>query len=76
MKARYRQAPGKFLDRGELFHQQPANFGEPVKVILRTSGLEVISPPISRESLVITFKTPEGIPARSASTASANADAA
>ena len=47
---------------------------DPVKVILRTSGLEVISPPISLESPVTTFRTPEGNPARSASTASAKAE--
>src|ERR1700688_1486768 len=47
---------------------------EPVKVIFRTSGLEVISSPIARGSPVRTLRTPAGIPARSASTARANAD--
>src|ERR1700756_960492 len=47
---------------------------EPVKVTLRTSGLEVISPPISLELPVSTLKTPAGTPARSANTARANAE--
>src|SRR6516165_7106091 len=47
---------------------------EPVKVNLRTSGLEVISPPISLELPVTTLKTPAGTPARSANTAKANAE--
>src|ERR1700686_1871231 len=47
---------------------------EPVKVTLRTSGLEVISPPISFELPVKTLKTPAGIPARSAKAASAKAE--
>ena len=47
---------------------------EPVKVSPRTIGLEVISPPISREAPVSTEKTPGGMPARSASSASASAE--
>src|SRR3984893_9340693 len=39
---------------------------EPVKVTLRTSPLEVISPPIAFELPVKTLNTPAGIPARSA----------
>src|SRR2546430_5357401 len=47
---------------------------EPVKVTLRTSELEVISPPIAFELPVNTLNTPAGIPARSAKTASAKAE--
>src|SRR5262249_19667221 len=47
---------------------------DPVNVILRTSGLEVISPPISLGSPVRTLNTPMGIPARSARTAKASAE--
>ena len=47
---------------------------EPVKLSLRTVGLDVISPPIARASPVITENTPAGTPARSASTASASAE--
>src|SRR6185295_7367829 len=47
---------------------------EPVKVTLRTIGLEVISPPISRADPVSTLKIPAGIPARSARTAIASAE--
>src|ERR1700676_4872021 len=48
--------------------------GEPANVTFRTSELDVLSPPIVRGSPVNTLSTPAGIPARSASTASANAD--
>src|SRR5258706_10978635 len=47
---------------------------EPVKVSLRTIGLEVISPPIAAELPVRTLKTPLGIPARSPSSAIASAE--
>src|SRR6266567_7338315 len=47
---------------------------EPVKVNLRTIGLEVISPPISLEPPVTHEKTPFGTPARSASSHKANAE--
>ena len=47
---------------------------EPVKVSLRTIGLAVSSPPISAAPPVSTLNTPLGIPARSASTASASAE--
>jgi hypothetical protein len=47
---------------------------DPVKVSFRTSGLEVNSPPVSRDGPVMTLQTPGGMPARSASTASANAE--
>ncbi len=47
---------------------------EPVKVIFLTSGLDVSSPPISLELPVKTLKTPAGMPARSANTASARAE--
>src|SRR6201995_4474227 len=47
---------------------------EPVNVTLRTSGLEVISPPISFELPVKTLNTPAGIPARSANAARAKAE--
>ncbi|MCY1354488.1 hypothetical protein D9M69_408670 [compost metagenome] len=47
---------------------------DPVKVSLRTSGLAVSSPAMSRVSLpVITLKTPAGTPARWASSASTRA---
>src|SRR5882724_5309670 len=47
---------------------------EPVKVILRTMGLDVISPPMADEPPVTTLKTPLGIPARSPSSAIASAE--
>src|SRR5438552_8954003 len=47
---------------------------EPVNVTLRTSGLDVISPPIAEELPVSTLKTPFGIPARSPSSAIASAE--
>src|SRR5690606_32009063 len=47
---------------------------EPVKVILRTTGLDVSSLPISPAEPVTTLNTPLGIPARSASSASAKAE--
>src|SRR5215469_4552007 len=47
---------------------------EPVKVTLRTSGLEVSSPPIAFELPVSTLNTPAGIPARSAKAARAKAE--
>src|SRR6202030_3427956 len=47
---------------------------EPVKVSLRTMGLEVISPPIAAALPVITLNTPLGMPARSASSAMASAE--
>jgi hypothetical protein len=50
---------------------------EPVKDSLRTIGLAVISPPMSRgASPVTTLNTPAGMPARSASSASASATTA
>src|SRR5262245_5714562 len=47
---------------------------EPVKVRMRTSGLEVSSPPIGLDDPVTTLKTPAGMPARSASSHKASAD--
>ena len=47
---------------------------EPVNESLRTIGLLVSSPPISEAAPVITFSTPFGTPARSASSASARAE--
>ena len=47
---------------------------EPVKVILRTIGFEVISPPIAPAEPVTTLNTPAGTPARSANSASAVAE--
>ena len=47
---------------------------EPVKVSLRTMGLEVSSSPTSRAEPVTTLNTPLGMPARSASSASARAE--
>lgn len=47
---------------------------DPVKVSLRTFGLPVISPPIAVAEPVRTLKMPLGMPARSASTASARAE--
>ncbi len=48
---------------------------EPVKVILRTAGLEVSSPPMAAEFLpVMKFNTPGGIPARVPSSAMASAE--
>src|SRR6202020_1106444 len=46
----------------------------PVKDSFRTSGFEVSSPPIALDAPVSTLHTPAGIPARSASTASARAE--
>ncbi len=47
---------------------------EPVKEILRTTGLPVSSSPMPVGMPVMTLNTPAGIPTRSASTASARAD--
>src|SRR6202008_497891 len=47
---------------------------EPVKVSFLTSGLEVISRPISRDLPVTILITPAGMPACPASAASANAE--
>ena len=47
---------------------------EPVKVSLRTSGFEVISPPSTLPGPVTTLNTPLGTPARSASSAMASAE--
>src|SRR6185312_16451431 len=48
---------------------------EPVKVILRTVGLEVISPPIATASRPVTkFSTPAGMPARAPNSAIASAE--
>src|SRR4029077_7203003 len=47
---------------------------EPVKVTLRTIGLDVISPPMAEELPVTTLNTPFGIPARSPSSAIASAE--
>ncbi|MCY1304306.1 hypothetical protein D9M70_540530 [compost metagenome] len=47
---------------------------EPVKVSLRTIGLLVSSPPTSPALPVTTLNTPAGMPARSASSASARAE--
>src|SRR5260221_10509747 len=47
---------------------------EPVKVTLRTTGLPVISPPISFALPVTQLKTPFGTPARSASSHRASAE--
>src|SRR6185312_2820427 len=47
---------------------------EPVNDNLRTSGLLVSSAPIGPEGPVNTLQTPGGMPARSASTASARAE--
>ena len=47
---------------------------EPVKVSLRTSGLEVSSSPMGPEAPVTTLKTPGGRPARSPSSARARAE--
>jgi hypothetical protein len=47
---------------------------DPVKVIMRTSGLAVSSAPIASASPVTTFSTPSGKPARSASSARASAE--
>ena len=47
---------------------------DPVKVSLRTVGLLVISPPIAAAEPVTTLKTPGGMPARRASSASASAE--
>ena len=47
---------------------------EPVKVSLRTSGFEVISPPRAVDGPVTTLKTPLGMPARSPSSAMASAE--
>ena len=47
---------------------------EPVKLILRTVVFEVSSPPISFALPLTMLMTPFGMPARSASSASANAE--
>src|SRR4051794_40510875 len=47
---------------------------EPVKLSLRTIGLPVISPPISRADPVTMLSNPAGSPARSARTAMAKAE--
>ena len=47
---------------------------EPVKEILRTTGLAQSSPPIAGASPVMMLSTPLGKPARSASSASASAE--
>ena len=47
---------------------------EPVNVTLRTVGLPVISAPMARAEPVTTEKMPAGMPASSASTASARAE--
>jgi hypothetical protein len=47
---------------------------DPVKLSLRTPGLAVSSRPTSPDGPVTTFKTPFGMPARSASTANASAE--
>src|SRR5215813_1171904 len=47
---------------------------DPVNDSLRTTGLEVSSPPISDAAPVTTLKTPLGTPARSASSANASAE--
>src|SRR3954468_4969112 len=47
---------------------------EPVKLTLRTIGLEVISAPMADADPVTTDNTPLGTPARSANTARASAD--
>src|SRR5208337_1849425 len=47
---------------------------EPVNDSLRTSGLDVSSGPVSEETPVMMLHTPGGMPARSASTASASAE--
>ena len=47
---------------------------DPVNVTLRTAGLVVISPPIADAEPVTTLNTPAGTPARTASSASANAE--
>ncbi len=47
---------------------------DPVKVILRTIGLEVSSAPISLAEPVTTLNTPFGMPARSANSANASAE--
>ncbi len=47
---------------------------EPVKVSMRTSGLEVSSLPMALALPVTTLNTPVGMPARCASSASASAE--
>ena len=47
---------------------------EPVNDSLRTIGFALSSPPIAFESPVTTLSTPFGMPARSASSASASAE--
>src|ERR1041385_8632498 len=47
---------------------------DPVKVSLRTSGLDVSSAPVSPDGPGMTLHTPAGIPTRSHSTASASAE--
>ena len=47
---------------------------DPVKVTLRTIGLDVISPPIALALPVTMLSTPAGTPARAASAAAASAE--
>ena len=47
---------------------------DPVNVSLRTVGLLVISPPMAAAEPVTTLKTPGGMPARRARSASASAE--
>jgi hypothetical protein len=47
---------------------------DPVKLILRTAGLDVSSPPTATASPVTILSTPAGMPASSASRPSASAD--
>ena len=47
---------------------------EPVKVTFRTSGFDVISPPMAPALPVTMLRTPSGTPARRASSASAKAE--
>src|SRR5882757_9402781 len=66
----------------EIFFTVPAHCAisflpilvDPVNVSLRTVGFDVISPPIAAADPVITLNTPFGIPARSLSSANANAE--
>src|SRR5262245_51609879 len=66
----------------EIFFSVPADWTisflpisvEPVKVTLRTAGLDVSSAPSTLAGPVITLNTPFGIPARCASSAIASAE--
>src|SRR5208337_4315911 len=62
----------EFLDRRRALRHSISV--DPVKVSPRTIGFDVISAPISRAEPVRTENTPAGIPARSASSASARAE--